>query len=419
MNNTLCNKSQSLLPSKISFSFFAFIFALQISYVASAQVDGAKLFKQNCAVCHSLGTNKLTGPGLEGVLTRVPSEDWMHKWIKNNQALIKSGDAYANKIYTENGGAQMTVFEDLSDADISAIIGHIKNPPKEQVKVAVAQAEGQKEENPLNSILILLGIVVFLVITISVLRNVKRSLKNVINEKQGLPEIPHMNMWEGLRHWTKTHKRGVAVIIIILLSIGSKAGWDAMFEIGVYQGYKPEQPIKFSHKIHAGENAISCEYCHSSVLKSRHAGIPSTNVCMNCHKGIQKGSVTGDTEIKKIYEAIGYNPDSQKYDKPQKPVRWIKVHNLPDFVYFNHSQHVVVGKQECQTCHGEIQKMDVVEQHSPLTMGWCIDCHKKTEVAMAGNPYYEELHKKLAEKYKGQKITVDKMGGIECSKCHY
>ena len=416
----LCSRSQSFIKSRFFQVSLALIFTLIFNQVSSAQEDGAKLFKQNCAVCHSIGKNKLTGPGLEGVFTRVPSEDWMAKWIKNNDKLIKSGDAYANKIYKENGAAQMTVFEDLSDEKIKAIMAYVKAPPVEVVKgPGLPDPNAPKQDSGVDPLFILLGLIVFLIIIIGVLRNVKRSLKNVVNQKQGLPEEPEMGMWESSKIWMSGHKRTVAVIIIFLITIGSKAAWDGLFDIGVYTGYKPEQPIKFSHKIHAGENAISCEYCHSNVTKSRHAGIPSANVCMNCHKGIQKGSRTGDTEIKKIYEAVGFDPGTGQYDKPRKPIKWVKIHNLPDFVYFNHSQHVVVGKQECQSCHGEIQNMDVVELHYPLTMGWCVDCHKKTEVAMAGNPYYEELHKKLSEKYKGQKITVDKMGGIECAKCHY
>lgn len=414
----MCSKPQSRVRSNFSTLLVSIFTLVSVSFSFAAE-DGAKLFKQNCAVCHTMGTNKLTGPGLEGVFSRVPSEDWMHKWIKNNQALIKSGDAYAKKIYADNGGAQMTVFEDLSDDQIKAIMGFMKNPPKEVKPTATPGEPTTATATGVDPLFILLGIIVFLVIIIAVLRNVKRSLKNVVNQKQGLPEIPARGLWQETKIWISANKTKVAVIIIILLAVGSKVSWDAMFNIGVYQGYKPTQPINFSHKIHAGENAINCEYCHSSVTKSRHAGIPSANVCMNCHKGIQSGAQTGDTEIKKIYEAVGYNVETQTYDKPEKPIQWVKVHNLADFVYFNHSQHVVVGKQECQTCHGDIQNMSVVEQNAPLTMAWCIDCHKKTEVAMDGNPYYAELHEKLAEKYKGQKITVDKIGGIECAKCHY
>ena len=387
-----------------------------------AQADGAKLFKQNCAVCHSLGSNKVTGPGLAGVATRVPqpADEWMHKWIKNNEKVRKSGDAYGNKIYQDNGAAQMTSFEFLSDDEISALITYVKNPPVEKkITPTGTVASTSAEATGVDPFFILLGIISFLIIIISVLRGVKHSLKTVVNQKQGLPEEPHLGFWEQTIVWMSHNKRWVAVIVIFLTLWGSEVAWYSLLDIGVYQGYQPEQPIKFSHKIHAGDNAINCVYCHSGVEKGKTAGIPAVNVCMNCHKGISSGPTTGTEEIAKIYEAAGFDPATSTYNKAPKPVKWIRVHSLPDFVYFNHSQHVVVGKQECQTCHGEIQTMSVVKQHSPLTMGWCIDCHKTTEVKMEGNPYYEDFHKKLALKYKGQKITVDKMGGIECGKCHY
>jgi hypothetical protein len=192
--------------------------------------------------------------------------------------------------------------------------------------------------------------------------------------------------------------------------------------IGVYQGYAPEQPIKFSHEIHAGQNQIACVYCHSGVEKSKHANIPSANVCMNCHAYIQEGAVSGKEEINKIYAALDYNPETRVYGPNKKPIEWIRVHNLPDHVYFNHSQHVKVGKIECTQCHGAVDSMAVVKQNSPLTMGWCIDCHRKTEVDYKDNKYYEELHKQFVNDpayKKGDKFTIGKIGGLECSKCHY
>ena len=418
--DTMCSKSQRSVQTL--FLFFILSLSLVFTNVYSADIDGAKLFKQNCAVCHSLGKNKITGPGLEGVFTRVPqpSEEWLLKWIKNNQKVIKGGDAYANKVYEENGKAQMTVFEDLSEEQIKAIITYFKSPPVESVGRPMSpDKEIAVQEHGVDPLLVLLGLIIFLVIIISVLRGIKKSLKNVINQKKGLQEQPDLGVWNETKEWMGAHKRFVALCVILLLAVGSKISWDWMMGLGVYQGYKPEQPIKFSHKIHAGDNAINCVYCHSGAEKGKTAGVPSANVCMNCHKGISKGAETGEAEIKKIYEAVGWNSEKQKYDKPQKPIKWNRVHTLPDFVYFNHSQHVVAGKQECKTCHGPIETMTVAEQFSPLTMRWCVDCHRQTEVKMEGNPYYEELHKKLAEKYKGQKITVDKMGGIECAKCHY
>ncbi len=422
--DTTYSKQRKQITALFSFLFLSIIFSIN---PISAQ-DGAKLFKQNCAVCHTITKQKLTGPGLEGVTSRVPSEAWMLKWIKNNQDVIKSGDAYAKKILAENNGAQMTVFADLKDEEIKAIIAYVKNPPKEVAPAAAAGGpvlpEAPKGVNPLA---ILLGVIAFLVILVGILRGVSNSLRNLKREREGLDELPPMGPWQELKAWMGTHKRTMAVIVIFILGGFLSAGWDALMGIGVYEGYHPSQPIAFSHKIHAGDNAINCVYCHSGVEKSKTAGIPTVNVCMNCHKGISKGpsGEKGTAEIAKIYAAAGWDATAGIYNKPQKPIIWTKVHNLPDFVFFSHQQHVKVGKQDCVNCHGEVKEMTTVQQVKPLTMGWCIDCHRKTEVpGMKDNPYYESLHKKLAEKFKKlpkdeQTITVAKMGGIECGKCHY
>lgn len=397
--------------------------------------DGAKLFKQNCAVCHASHTDqKLTGPGLKGIFDRAPKGDWLKNWILNNEKMIKAGDAYGNKIYNENGKAAMTVFEgQLSDKDVDAILGFLKaplvvpgptGPTSPGDGAPVAEVGGGIE--PLY--LLLAGIII-IAILIGALRSVRTSLQNASNRSEGKDENPEITFWQEVKNWMSGNRRLVGVFCIILAFVGMKSCWDACFNIGVYydyrtqKGYKPEQPIKFSHKLHAGDNEIACQYCHSSVEKSRHAGIPSVNICMNCHKGIQSGPQYKEKEIAKIYEAAGFDPKTAQYDESkQNPLKWIKVHNLPDHVYFNHSQHVVVGKIECTTCHGNIKEMTVAEQKAPLTMKWCIECHRKTEVAMQGNAYYDRLHKALKEKYAGQydvKFTVDKIGGLECTKCHY
>lgn len=414
--------SRKIKTCLLTITFLLSFLILSVSSVFGA--DAAKLFKQNCAVCHRLDATKLTGPGLAGIATRVPSEKWLFDWVKNNEKVKKSGDAYAAKINAEYGGASMNVMEGvLSDDEIKSVIEYIKNPPVETpaAGVTATSTEGTTaQSNPINTLLVLGGIIALLLILAIVLRSTKYNLLNVIAQKKNQPEVSDSGWWGETKIWMSQHKRTVALGIIILLLSLSKMAWDGMMNIGVFTGYKPEQPIKFSHKIHAGDNAINCQYCHSSVEKSRHAGIPSPNVCMNCHKGIDKGPVTGTAEIAKIYEAIGWDPATQKYDKAPKGIKWVKVHNLQDFVFFSHQQHVKVGKLDCSNCHGDVKTMTVAEQVQPLTMGWCVDCHRKTEVAgMKDNPYYEELHKKLAEKYKGQKITVDKMGGIECAKCHY
>lgn len=416
--DTILIKPQRRLLAAISF-----LFLFVISFNTAFAQDAEKLFKQNCAVCHSLGKNKITGPGMEGIGTRAPSDEWLFKWIKNNKEVIKSGDAYAKKILAENNGADMTTFTDLSDADINALIVYIKNPPKKvegPTPPPGGEVVAKSEDKGVNPLAVLIGVIAFLIIIIAVLRGVSHSLRNIQNEKQGLPEEELVGPWQEIKAWMGNHKTTVAVIILFIVGGLLTEGWYALKDIGVYEGYQPTQPIAFSHKIHAGDNAINCQYCHSGVEKSKTAGIPAVNVCMNCHKGISSGPTTGTTEIAKIYEAAGWDPDKGEYNKPQKPIEWVKVHNLQDFVYFSHQQHVKVGKQDCATCHGDLKEMTTAKQVSPLTMGWCVDCHRKTEVpGMKDNPYYESLHKKLAEQYKGQPITVDKMGGIDCGRCHY
>lgn len=413
------NKPGRFLRLPVSaFFVLSFIVGASVSYAQ----DGAKLFKQNCASCHRVDEKKLTGPGLKGVFSRVPSEEWMYKWIKNSPKVIQSGDAYANKIFEEYNKTPMTPQEHLQDADIAAILAYIKNPPVVQ-KPAPTTIGATAETKDDNSTLIWLAVIaVILLIVIGVLLTVKTSLKNIVNEKHGLPPVPDQTMWESATNWMATHKFHTAMLIFLVFVYGCVKAWYVLIDVAVYQGYAPEQPIKFSHKIHAGENQISCHYCHHSAEKGKTAGIPSVNVCMNCHRGIPEGKQTGGKEIAKIYEAAGWNTETQKYDKPQKPIKWVRVHNLPDFTYFNHSQHVVVGKQECKTCHGKVDEMDVLKQESPLTMMWCINCHRETKVSMEGNAYYDKLHKNLSDKYKDQGLTsftVDKIGGLECAKCHY
>ena len=421
----------SLLPLK---TIITLVFTVMIHSSNLQAQDGAKLFKQNCAVCHSSHSDqKLTGPGLKGVFDRVPKGDWINRWIVNNQKLIKSGDAYANKIYNEYGKAQMSIFEQLEPKEVTAIIEFIKGPaPADNLPPSAAVATSGETSGVKNStepIYSILGIVVILAILLVTLRSIRTSLQNTSKLKEGKEEDPDITFWQEVKNWMSGHRRLVGVFVIIISFVGMKSCWDACYNIGVYYdyktkiGYKPEQPIQFSHKIHAGDHEIACQYCHSSVEKSRHASVPSVNICMNCHKGIQKGAQYGEKEIAKIYEAAGFDPKTLSYDESkQNPIKWIKVHNLPDHVYFNHSQHVVVGQIACETCHGNVKEMTVAEQKAPLTMKWCIECHRNTEVAMTDNHYYDRIHKALKEKYAGQydvKYTVDKIGGLECAKCHY
>jgi mono/diheme cytochrome c family protein len=387
---------------------------------ANAQADGEAIFKSQCAQCHSVGENKVIGPGLKDIHTKK-NEEWLIKWIKNSQALIKEGDAYAVKIYEENNKTAMPAFA-LSDDEVKAILAYIKDEG-EKAPAPVAGSTGVAggaEDASSGTPWLLWGVVATLFVLLLVLGKVKKALEALMRSREGLPEPEPVTVVRGTKDWIRSNKMLIAIIVIAGFVWSSIVEWDAMAGIGVSQDYAPEQPIKFSHKLHAGQNGISCVYCHSGALKSRHANIPSPNVCMNCHKFVQEGPVYGKDEIAKIYAALDYDPATQEYGHDPKPVQWIRVHNLPDLAYFNHSQHFMVGEIECQTCHGPVEEMDVVKQFAPLTMEWCIQCHIDTEVKMEGNEYYTDLHKRLKDKYGADaKLTVKDIGGMECARCHY
>ena len=383
------------------------------SFQSLAQSDGEQIFKANCTACHTIGGGRLIGPDLSGV-TEKREDKWLKSWITNSQDLIASGDADAIAIFEEYNKTAMTPF-DFSDEELTAILAYIANPPvKENIS---ASSDTAFDEQGMSTSTQLMLIVLVLIVLVFMLSSVKNSLKEGLGQE--VETVP-----ETLTIQTKAffaNNMNVLFVVLVVGVISLKVVFDTLMGVGVTTDYRPEQPIAFSHKIHAGDNGIDCNYCHTSARTSKTSGIPSANVCMNCHANITSGTNTGTTEIQKIYNAIGYDPDTRTYIEgyEQKPIKWIRIHNLPDLAYFNHSQHVTVGKIECQECHGPVQEMDVVKQESDLTMGWCINCHKDTEVKMEGNDYYTKLHEKLKEKYAGEKITVDKMGGLECGKCHY
>lgn len=403
-----------------------FTFVLLISGTVYSQPDGEKLFKINCSACHTITDKKLIGPGLAGIQDRWEDQELLYSWIKNSQDVISSGDPYANKIFEEYNKSIMPA-QAVSDEDITAILDYIANPPVEEepAQVAATVQTGQQEGASGISWVTMLIIVVLLFALFVMLRNLKYTLKRVEAEKQGLEPPVQVSMLKATSGWIDRNKTFFSVIMIVVGVSVAKAGWDWLFTIGVYEGYAPEQPIKFSHKTHAGAQKIDCNYCHSSARNSKTSGIPSANVCMNCHKFISEGPTYGTEEISKIYNAIGWDPQEQTYTAESTgPIKWVKVHNLPDHAYFNHSQHVTVGNIECQTCHGPVEEMEVVRQHADLTMGWCINCHRESRVNDKGNGYYEDLHKRIPkhimeEMMKDGKITVSEFGGIECAKCHY
>lgn len=393
-----------------------------------AQPDGEKLFKTNCTACHTSTDKKLIGPGLAGVVDRWEDKDLLYRWIRNSDEVKKLGDPYVTALVSQFNNAPMPA-QSLKDEEITAILDFIMNPPAAAVAAAGPAADAGAvavEEEPAIPYSIVFGaVVVLLLILISMLRSLKYVLLRIRAEKEGQEAPVQPSMLGAVSSWIGHNKTFFAVILIVFTVGLAKAGWDWLLNVGIYEGYAPEQPIKFSHKVHAGTQKIDCNYCHSSARNSKTSGIPSANVCMNCHKFISEGPITGTAEIAKIYAAIGWNPGSQVYnEEPTGPIKWVKVHNLPDHAYFNHSQHVTVGKIACQTCHGPVEEMDVVRQHTQMTMGWCINCHRETNVMMEGSEYYDEIHARMPHDMKESvlkdgKITVSEIGGLECAKCHY
>ncbi|WP_229201780.1 cytochrome c3 family protein [Arsenicibacter rosenii] len=375
---------------------------------------GKSLFTNNCAQCHAASDEVVVGPGLKGVRQRTPGEDWLKKWIRNSQAVVASGDAYAVGVYNKFNKIAMSSFPNLSDSDITSILDYIDsaNAAPAAAATAVPAAGGQAtaaatSESPSNLFtFVLVALLVVMLLVLGVLLAIVSILSKAVTPAggEGTTEAPFMQrLRDGL---TNTINNPVArsIVIWIFLFVVVKSTLDGLYGIGIQQGYAPKQPIAYSHKLHAGQYKIDCNYCHTGANRGKSATIPSANICMNCHGVIKKES----PEIQKIYAAIEQN----------RPIEWIRVHNLPDLAYFNHAQHANVGNIQCQTCHGEIEKMEVVEQRSSLTMGWCIDCHRKTEVNTKDNAYYDKLVA-LHRKESKEPLKVANIGGLECSKCHY
>ena len=389
-------------------------------------VKGKALFNANCAACHHLD-KKMTGPALRGVGDKYEKQ-WLYDWVHNSSAMVKAGDAQAVAIFEEFNGSVMTPFPQLSNEDIDNIIAYT-------MAVATAPPTGGPipgDPNPpsdpgISNNIILVALALVFGLLVVMLFSVNKTLRTIA-EANGVVVAEESE--KKLPVWKAFVKNQFLMLVtaILLLLVSAYFIYGYTMQVGVDQGYQPVQPIHFSHKIHAGDNKIDCKYCHSSARVSKHSGIPSLNVCMNCHKNISdyNGAVTAehdkefyDGEIKKLYKAVGWDTDSQSYTGETSPVKWTKIHNLPDFVYFNHSQHVEVAGVACQKCHGPVEEMEIVYQHEPLTMGWCINCHRETNVKVEDNAYYEKIHAELSKKYKVEKLTIAQMGGLECGKCHY
>lgn len=399
------------------------VFLLTFSTGVQAQ-DGKALFQQKCAACHA-PDKVLTGPALRGVEDRWPSKADLYNWVRNSAALVKAGHPRAVEVYNQFNKIQMTAFPELKDADIDAILAYVNKPKEASAPVPGAGTPASDKAAESDSSLIFGILTIILAVIALILLQVNSNLKRLSDDADGVSSPEPVPFYR--------NKAYIALGAIVLFLVGGYFIFQGAKNLGRNQNYQPVQPIYYSHQVHAGVNQISCLYCHNGAMQGKHANIPSVNVCMNCHMGINEyakgpklyredgSEVDGTAEIQKLYEYSGWDPATKTYNGKGKAIEWVRIHNLPDHVYFNHAQHVTVGKQACQTCHGEIQKMGEVYQFADLSMGWCINCHRETKVQFTDNKFYsiyEKFHEDLKNK-KMDSVTVEKIGGTECMKCHY
>ncbi|HZD84017.1 MAG TPA: c-type cytochrome [Candidatus Angelobacter sp.] len=419
---------------KMALILFFCIFFQKTANAENKNIENGKnLFKKNCTACHSMDLKKeLIGPALSGITDRK-NRNWLKKWIKNNKDLRDSGDKDAIYIYQKYGKIEMNLFPNLSDQEIDDILDFIKNPPIKKMGIEKISFTDTEKKEELRKIILLnfsvITIILFwLLIRFSVLLRIRNdnSIEEYIIQKR-----------KSFFFWKKENRFIFYSVLGILVIYNL---WEFFINIDVNEGFQPKQPIFFSHKIHSGIQKIDCQYCHSNAKYGKISGIPAANVCMNCHLSIteyngnylpqKKDKAFFDKEIQKIYKIVGWNPKTREFSGKMQSIEWIRVHNMQDFVYFNHSQHVVSGRKTiqkykkvdiiCKACHGQVQIMDEIKMSNDFTMGWCINCHRSTEIDMNNfyyTKYFKKLHKKLKNKH--NKITVASVGGIECKSCHY
>jgi len=420
--------------------FFAFLLILipffnQVHAQGDAAAGGVLFKSLTCNGCHNQNMlDRLTGPPLYDVQSRVPDAKLLHAWIRNNQAVLASGDAYFTKLFNDYNKTPMNTYPSITDKQIEDILAFVDKNGKATLADRAGGGDGDKNKNTKideSDHSILYGILTLILAVIAlILLGINSNLRKLAADKEG------ERVGEPIPFYR--NKTYITLITLLLFVVGGFFMTKGAIKLGRQKNYQPTQPIYYSHKVHAGTNQISCLYCHGGAFEGKHANIPSANVCMNCHMTINeyKGAkifkedgseVNGTTEIHKIYEAVGWDPDKRVYTgKEGAPIEWVRIHSLPDHVYFNHSQHTRAGKVQCQTCHGEITAMDEVYQASELSMGWCVNCHRETKVDFnndkgEGNKFYS-IYQKYHEEIKAGKrdsVTVADIGGIECQKCHY
>jgi mono/diheme cytochrome c family protein len=408
------------------------LFLLLINSQVKSQDAGAgrTLFLNNCASCHAV-KKELTGPALAGVDTRITDRKLLHAWIRNNQKVIQSGEPYFVELFNRYGKKPMNTFPTITDAEIENILAYIKQEESKVTGPVIGETVEKASDNSL-----VFGIITLIMAIIAlILLQVNSSLRKLADDREGIPSSEPLPFYR--------NKTYITLITMLLFIVGGYFVIQGAVNLGRNKNYQPVQPIYYSHKVHAGVNQVNCLYCHGGAWDSKHASIPSVNVCMNCHKAIstyEKGpklhdvdgkEINGTGEIEKLYSYAGFKSGQEWDPSKAKPIEWVRVHNLPDHVYFNHSQHVRVGNVQCQTCHGEVTSMDVAKQYAELSMGWCINCHRTSKVNFDvdehGNPnqkgnkfysLYEKFHNDI-KAGRMDSVTVEAIGGLECQKCHY
>jgi len=430
-----------LIKSKKTNFRFALLLILSFFILSSAHaadaVKGKEIFTNNCTSCHMLGS-VLVGPDLTGVKSRWKDEAKLIAFVKNSQEVVKSGDSYASALFDKMNKVimppQPLTDDEIKDALEYANAGSSPQPEQAQAVVSTPQPTtmpngdaGTPVPSPVNSettslgmsytmsVIILATITVILLYVIYLLSRTRANVTRVQWEKEHPGEELPAGRWERIgEKWGKKWKGifsgmnpyfVVSAIFGIFFVIWVWQWYDRAQDLGLQIGYGPEQPVKFSHRLHAGQYGIKCQYCHTGVEKSKEANIPSVNICMNCHKGIKSGPQYGKDEIAKVISAY----------ENKRPIKWVRIHNLQDFVFFSHQQHVVAGKLQCENCHGKVQDMERVNQQTTLEMGWCVNCHRETKVHTE-NPYYAKTYDFIQSH---KKYTVAQLGGLECARCHY
>ena len=424
--------------------------------------DGEKLFKANCASCHNPVKNA-TGPKMQGVLqkwTDAGEEELIYQWVSNPSKLYNSGKSKMAKAIWDWSPTAMTPQGHLSREEVESIFTYVDNyaPPVAAVGGGGLAANDTLPDDANSSDYWWWIISFILVFVLFAILGVRRELTAAVAAKEGKEFDPTSTFATSAQQWLL---RNWFVTMLLIVGVALFSGVELFgraYQLGVYEDYMPSQPVAYSHKLHAGKMGIECKYCHHSAEKSKHAGIPSVNVCMNCHAIVHEGPEYGTEEIDKLHKAAGYNKNKQAYnmnefgDRIEEPIVWNKAHNLPDHVYFSHAQHVHsnTANIDCRQCHGPVQTytlgrvstIDEVNAYAAtddgmergliqltkplLTMGWCIECHNKKEIDLTSSGYYEEIHKRIKlsadvnnKIFEDDKVTVKELGGWECAKCHY